>query len=198
MIPFIRHTHLKQWLVVLAVALMAGATVLAADEGAKPAEKARAKRAQADGQRPQGPRARGGRFLQKVLGDLNLSDEQKGKVKEVFATARKEFQAKAEKHKDELAKLREEFQAARQSKDREKLAALAKKRRELMGDGGGEAILAKIKAVLTDEQKKQFDDKLAEAKAKAQKAREQAGQNPAKKGDQPRKRPQKNQQKNDK
>lgn len=88
-----------------------------------------------------------GDWLQATLGKLDLTDDQKAKIKVITNKAAADREEFTKAHADEL-------KAAKDSKDREKMhsimAPLMEKRK---------ATLDEIKAVLTDEQKQ----KLAEA-----------------------------------
>lgn len=94
-----------------------------------------------------GKHGRGGDRLQAALAKLNLTDDQKVKVKVIMDKAGAEREAFMKEHADEL-------KAARDSNDREKMHAVMGPMMEKM-----KATLEEIKAVLTDEQKQ----KLAEA-----------------------------------
>ena len=87
-----------------------------------------------------------------VRDKLKLTDAQKEKVGKL----EKEFEDKV---KEKLGTLREDLQKARQNQDREALRGLAPKLREAMQDAQGllEDYEGKVKAVLSDEQKKLYE-----------------------------------------
>lgn len=82
-----------------------------------------------------------GDMMESVLGKLNLTDDQKAKVKEIREKYRPEFEEFMKAHKAEM-------DAAREAKDFAKM-------KELMQPMAGkrEAMMKEISGVLTDEQK---------------------------------------------
>jgi Spy/CpxP family protein refolding chaperone len=95
---------------------------------------------------PGGGRGRG-EWLQAALDKLNLSDDQKAKIKDIMDKAAADRQEFMKEHADEL-------KAAKDSGDRDKMRSVFAPMREKM-----KATMEQIKALLTDEQKQ----KLAES-----------------------------------
>lgn len=94
-----------------------------------------------------------GDMTEGILAKLNLTADQKTKIDAIKAKFQDEMQEFQKAHKEEL-------DAAKQAKDREKM-------KEIMKPFAGkrEALMNDIKGVLTDEQKEQFQKALDEAKA---------------------------------
>jgi Spy/CpxP family protein refolding chaperone len=119
--------------------------------------------------KPGAPGERGARLarLREVLKDLNLSDDQMAKIKAIFQEEKAQFQQWESAHKDELTALREERKAAIQARDKAKVQEIDGKLMEILATAPKiEDFLAKIKAVLTDEQKAQLEEKLKEIREK--------------------------------
>lgn len=154
---------------VLAVMLMAAPLALA-DEGESDRSQRRrpleGPRFERDG-KERGDRAkRGGpRDRHRTLFDgIDLSDEQKAEIKEIMKAAGEARKAYIEANRDAFAKVREQMNEARESKDREAMKAAHDAFKALMQDGP-KPPFDKAKAVLTDEQLKQFEANLEKAKA---------------------------------
>lgn len=86
-------------------------------------------------------RGKHGDMMENLLGKLNLTDDQKAKVKEIREKYRPEFQEFEKAHKAEI-------EAAKEAKDFAKM-------KEIMQPIAGkrEAMMKEIRGVLTDEQK---------------------------------------------
>lgn len=117
------------------------------------------------GKRFDGERKRDGDALHKLLSELNLTSEQKEKVKDIMVEART---ARAEWYKtngEKMKELQKEMQAAREAKDQEKGKAVGeqvKALRESMPKP--QENMAKVREVLTPEQQTVFDAKIQEMK----------------------------------
>ena len=85
-----------------------------------------------------------GEWLQAALEKLNLSEDQKAKIKDIMGKAGAERQEFMKAHADEL-------KAAKESGDQEKMRSVFAPMREKM-----KATMEEIKAVLTDEQKQKL------------------------------------------
>jgi colicin import membrane protein len=93
--------------------------------------------------------------MNRALGELNLTAEQKEKIEAL----RKEFQKKRAEQQGKMAALREKMREA--GDDQEKRAEAQREMRELFAAGGADAakkFADDVKAVLTEEQKKKFDE----------------------------------------
>lgn len=102
--------------------------------------------------------------LEKLTGELNLSDEQKTKIKEIVGTAKEKWEAWANTHKDELEKLQGQIKEARANQDREKMQDAMRQAQELVKQDGpkpGE-FLAQIKDLLTPEQQETLRTRMEE------------------------------------
>lgn len=105
--------------------------------------------------------------LERLLGTLNLTDQQKAQIKEILAAFKKDVDAWRAQHQDELQKIHAEIRAAREAKDKEKVQAAMKKLHTLLETAPKpREMLEKIKAVLTPEQKQKFEAELKEIREK--------------------------------
>jgi len=125
-------------------------------------------RAQAD-TKPAVPVAKAGGVQQQfdvaesILLGLNLTADQKTKIKAIFDTAKEKSQAFRQAHQEALSQLQQEMKAARESKDEDKIKAVKEKYLELMKDAPSrKEVLAQLKEVLTPEQEQQFRAAMAE------------------------------------
>jgi Spy/CpxP family protein refolding chaperone len=102
-----------------------------------------------------------GDMMQNVLGKLDLSDEQKAKIKEIRGKYQPEMEEFMKSHKAEM-------EAAREAKDFAKM-------KEIMQPMAGkrEAMMKEIGAVLTDEQKAEMRKAFGGGKGAPGKKREQ-------------------------
>lgn len=106
--------------------------------------------------------------IREAIASLNLTDEQKAKIEEIAAPYKAQLEAWREEHKDQIEKLRADAQTARQAKDRQKIQALAKEARELLQTlPKPQDTLAKIRDVLTPEQRQQLKAKLQDERKPA-------------------------------
>lgn len=96
---------------------------------------------------------RGSHSLDAALGKLNLTDEQKSKVKAIKEKCHEEMKKWEHDHKADI-------DAARSAKDREKMKPLMEQRKTKL-----EGMIAEIKGVLTEDQKVQLQQALDAAKA---------------------------------
>jgi Spy/CpxP family protein refolding chaperone len=136
------------------VALMAVASVAAAQDERPRRERTRRFRDQ----------VRGGRADQKARFDaavdkLDLSDEQKAKVAKVREEYAGKFTAQAEKTKEAMEDLSKQMAEARKARDREKMSQLRQKQREAMAGSAelSREYAAAIKKLLTAEQVKKLE-----------------------------------------
>ena len=145
---------MKRLIIALAaIALLATGAIRAADETNHP------------GQRPGGPG--GPRFdapliPPKLMTDLALTAEQKPKVEAIASefTQKRDKILADQKNDPAITKLRDEMRAAREAKDREKARSLreqlAPHEKPLLDLR--KASMDQVRALLTDEQKKTFDE----------------------------------------
>ena len=148
----------SKWIVIVTVLAMAG--VVMADD--KPAASGDAPKQQGPG----GPGARRrGNPLEGILAKLNLSDDQKAKVGDIMKAHKDAMDKYREEHKTEFEAVRAKMKEAREAKDQDKMKEAYAEMRKLMEAGPSLKDLAdKIREVLTDEQKKTFDEAVAEMK----------------------------------
>lgn len=107
-----------------------------------------------------------GEFIHDTLAKLNLTEDQKTKVKTILDDARKSREEFHSKNEETLKKLHEEAKTARESGDREKGRAAMEKIGKLMENAPKpQDTIDKIKGVLTADQSKQFEEAI-EAKKK--------------------------------
>lgn len=187
------------WMLGLSAAMglgLAGWTSLQAEDGGAPKEKPtkdqvlKGPKADADQKGPggrgfdgKGPGRGPGAAIVDALRDLNLSEEQKNKVREILSSHHEKVKAHREAHSEELAKLRQEFQAAREAKDHEKVKQLAEQRRKIMeGVPKPADLINEVKAVLTPDQAKTFDALLEDAREQMAERHGQMGPGPDGKG----------------
>lgn len=96
--------------------------------------------------------AHAGLFRQLIV-DLKLTENQRKELKAIIIPFHEKMAAWRETHKPQLQKLREEFKAAREAKDHDKVLAVAKEFRTLWETAPHvKDILPEIKKVLTPEQ----------------------------------------------
>lgn len=119
--------------------------------------------------RPGGPGERGGpgpEFIRDTLEKLNLTDDQKAKIRTILDDTRKAHEEFRSKNEETLKTLHEEAKAAHESGDREKARAAMEKLEKLRENAPKPgAALDKIKGVLNADQVKQLDQAI-EAKKK--------------------------------
>ncbi len=122
------------------------------------------------GQRGEGQRGetRPGDPLRRLLEGITLSDEQREQVRAIIQEQGEKARAFREEHQTEFEQLRKDMQAAREAGDREKMRVLAQKHRELVEKGPRGEAIEKIKAVLTPEQIKTFEENLARERQRMQ------------------------------
>ncbi len=126
-----------------------------------------------------GPRGDRPEPLQQLLKGIELTAEQKTKIEAIRQSAMAEMKKFHEAHKAEIEKLRDETKAAMEAKDREKMQQLREQREKLFADAPRPLQAAQdIRAVLTEEQAKQFDANLAEAKKRMEEHRAGKGPRP--------------------
>jgi len=118
--------------------------------------------------------------IEKVLAELDLTADQKTKIK----TLTDDFQAKNEAfqaaHKDELQPLRKAVQEAHQSGDRAKMKQAMEALQAARADAPKpKDLLEKIAEVLTPEQKEKFEKAVEDFRAKMQEKRPDGGAAPA-------------------
>ena len=114
------------------------------------------------GKRPGGPRVEMPLIPPRLMEDLALTDEQKSKVETLqaeFAKQRDKLRAE-QQNNPEIVKQRDEMKAARQANDKEKLRQLHEQlmEREHPLLDLRKQYMDKVRALLTDEQKKKLDE----------------------------------------
>jgi Spy/CpxP family protein refolding chaperone len=144
---------MNRWMMFACVSLMAFSVALAGE--GKDKDKDREGR---EGGRP------GEAMFHQVLGKLNLTEEQKPKVKEILKAHHEEAEKFRQEHKEEFEALREKARQAREEGDREAMKKVHEDLKALMdkGPGGPLKALEKIKPVLTAEQNATLDKMMAD------------------------------------
>lgn len=131
--------------------LLLGGPVMARAGGKAPAKAASSKVAAE--QRP----------IREVMQKLNLTPDQKKQVHQVLEDQREAFNKYRQDHAEEFKKATQELKAARKSKDAARIKAAHEELRKLYDAGPNLKQLAeKIRAVLTADQQKTFDEEMAE------------------------------------
>lgn len=156
-------------LAVAAVAMLAGPCVMtahaddAADQPVLAGPKAD-KKGNADGKRFNGEHKRGD-AIQKLLVSLNLTEDQKAKVKDIMVeahTARQEWQ---KANGEQLKAIQKEMTDAKEAKDKDKMKEAFGKMKDLRATMPKPMEnIAKIRDVLTADQQATFDAKIKELK----------------------------------
>lgn len=104
--------------------------------------------------------------LRQIMADLNLTDDQKGKIKEIVAPYRKELEAWRDAHQTEIDKAKADMQSAREAKDRTKIqAAVAEIRALFESAPKPKGLLEQIEAILTPDQLEKFKGQIADLRA---------------------------------
>ncbi|HEX7009421.1 MAG TPA: Spy/CpxP family protein refolding chaperone [Phycisphaeraceae bacterium] len=101
------------------------------------------------------------RIHEHLFGNLNLTDEQEGQIKQVLDDFRQKRKAWWEEHRDDLRNLREQLGQARQDQDEERLDQLRQQLRELIQSAPKPSdVHEPIKATLNAQQQEQFEENL--------------------------------------
>lgn len=102
--------------------------------------------------------------LKTLVGKLDLNEEQKTKVAEVFKAAEEAQKAEREKNQPKMEELRKQMDEARKANDQDKVNKLMQEMRALFASGAEtqKKTLEQVKAVLTPEQVTKLDQLLAE------------------------------------
>ena len=104
--------------------------------------------------------------VRELLADLNLTDDQKAKIKSITEAFREKVEAYKTAHKDQIDKFRTDLEAAKTAGDKEKIRQLVQQREALMADAPRpKDLIAEIKTVLTPEQQTTLDAKVEARKA---------------------------------
>ncbi len=133
-----------------------------------------------DGQRKPGFEGHGpAEMMLKALEQLKLSEEQQKKVKAILEEGRVLMEAYRKENAEKFKAVYQEFQAAKEAKDRDAFQAATQKLRELMEKGPGrQVVMKKIMEVLDPEQQKKFEAILAKMR---ERMRDGAGEGEGKK-----------------
>jgi ribonuclease E len=124
--------------------------------------------ARAQGERPQRGEARPGDNMRRLLEGLELTEEQREKVRGIVQEGGEKARAFMEENREKFESLRNEMRTAREAGDREKMRELAQKMRELTESGPRGQTIEEIKKVLTPEQLKKFEENLAAERERMQ------------------------------
>ncbi|MEO0587403.1 MAG: Spy/CpxP family protein refolding chaperone, partial [Planctomycetota bacterium] len=116
------------------------------------------RRAGAEGREGRGGEARGAGMIRAMFRDVDLSDEQKERVREILQEARSEREAWMAENGDQLRELREKMADARAVQDTDAAQAVAQELRTIMSAGPSPMGIAEdVRAELTAEQAEVFD-----------------------------------------
>jgi Spy/CpxP family protein refolding chaperone len=162
-----KETTMKKHLTTTAIALLAAATVFAADPGKPAGDNGPGKH---KGLRP----GQGSLVPPPVLDSLAVTADQKKQVDDLQAQFKKERDALFESHRKENAGLRDQMKVARESGDQAKIDELRKKRGEQakpMMDLRKQYI-EKLRGLLNADQQKKLDDGLKEFRDRMAERRE--------------------------
>ena len=124
-----------------------------------------------------------------ALGELNLSPsfnltkEQKEKIQGIRDSAKQARDKWTAEHQEQINKIGEEFRAALQGQERDKLREIGQQRQDLMSSAPKtEDAAAQLQAVLSDDQKKQLDEQIAKRQQEMQNAAGRFGGGAARRG----------------
>jgi Spy/CpxP family protein refolding chaperone len=146
----------SKWIVIAAVLAMAGVSMAEDKPAGDPPKRER---------REGGPGDRRGGPLGGLIEKLNLTEEQKPKVKAIMEEHRAAAEKYREEHKAEFEAARAKMKEARESKDEAKIKEAREAFRKLMEGGPSLKELGdKLRAVLTADQQKVLDEELAKIK----------------------------------
>lgn len=106
--------------------------------------------------------------LLRLMEGVNPTPEQRQQIRAILEETAGKSRAFREQHRAELEKLRADMRAAREARDQQKIKQLAEQWRELMKDSPREEAVEKIKAVLTPEQVKVFEENQARLRERMQ------------------------------
>jgi Spy/CpxP family protein refolding chaperone len=157
-----KEKPMRTCLITTAIALLAAATVFAADPGKPPDDNGPGKH--------RAFRPGGGSFVPPpVLDALSLTADQKKQVDDLQAQFKKERDALFESHRKDNAELREQIKAARDADDEAKLKELRKKRVEQAKPMMElrKKYTDKLRSILTPDQQKTLDAELKEFRERA-------------------------------
>jgi len=114
-----------------------------------------------------------------LLAELNmtpqftLSPEQKTEIQELRESFRAECEAFIAEHEEELDYIRAQMTEAREARDREAMGEAFSSLRDLMSQGPGrEKIIDDLKAVLTDDQRAQVEQRIEQVEQRMREWRE--------------------------
>lgn len=167
------------WLGVLLITF-GGGVALSQDEGGR--EPDRERNVQRDrperdeGRRDGGPRRRGGSMeeahLRRLLGELDLTDEQKAQIREALEQGRQTRAAWWRENHEQVRELREAVGQARKDEDRDRFrehwAALGELMFEAPERG---SVIDDVRDVLTEEQRARLDEHYRERREQAEQRR---------------------------
>ena len=103
--------------------------------------------------------------LKEAVASLQLTDDQRTKVDEIFKTAKEKVEAWWAANKDAMTQLEADAKAARESGDPAKIEAVKTKRQELLKDAPKpRAVAEQLKTVLTPEQQDKLKQTLQSGK----------------------------------
>lgn len=102
------------------------------------------------------------RPIREAIQKLNLTPDQKKQVHQIFEDQREAFNKYRQDHADEFKKATEDLKAARRAKDHAKIKAAREALRKLYEAGPNlKGLAEKVRAVLTTDQQKTFDEEMA-------------------------------------
>lgn len=150
-----------------------------ADDKPKPGEGEGMRRGPRDGE-GMGRGARDGEgMIRRFFAGMDLTDDQKAQIQGVLKKHSDERRAWHEEHKQAFQTLREEMRDARQAKDEQAMKAVRDEVKSLMDSAPKpDAANEEVRAILTDEQKAVFDERVEKVRERAEQWRERRPDGP--------------------
>lgn len=167
---------LKMLSTIAAVAVLTGSVAFAEGDPVLKGPKAEGQTSK-EGKGFKGERGPGkGAAIMDILKELNLTEEQKTQVRTVLADAKKSMDDWRTANQAELDKIHADLKAAHEAKDRDAAQKAHARRMELMKSAPQpDANHAKLRAILTPDQQKTFDEKIAALKKQREENRGKGG-----------------------
>ena len=166
----LRKPRIGRWLAVAGCVVLVGtATAVAQDRTERRGRGDRAGPEAREGPGFGRENADPGRWImRRLLRDMDLSEKQQDQVREILRDAQQANREWQEKHESELGELRDTMRQAREDRDRDAMRQAGEKWRELREDAPDrEETADKIRDVLTDEQRKLFDERAEQMRDRA-------------------------------
>lgn len=167
---------LKMLSTIAAVAVLTGSVAFAEGDPVLKGPKAEGQTSK-EGKGFKGDRGPGkGAAMMDLIKELNLTDEQKTQMRTIMADGKKSMDDWRTANQAELDKINADIKAAHEAKDRDAAQKAHASRMELMKSAPNpESNHAKIRAILTPDQQKTFDEKAAALKKQREENRHKGG-----------------------